>query len=88
MLRFIKENKEGIIIGGIAGYVAGKYFLGDIDLASISQTQSIIDPLISAGKSAIEIAKTKVVIVTTIIGMGIGVIVDNQIKEGWLGRWL
>ena len=86
--RIIRQNKEGIIIGAIVGYLFGKFFLNDIDVSSIIQTQSVIDSLISAGKSSVELAKSKVVLATTLLGAVMGFIVDSQLKEGFFRRWL
>ena len=83
----VATNKEGIIIGGIGGYLIGKFFFGDINLTALTETQGIIDPFISVGKSTIELAKTKVVIMTTLIGATLGAFIDNELKEGFLRRF-
>ena len=80
---FLGRNREGIIIGGIAGWLIGKFFIpSDFDFSVITQTQGILDPFISAGKSAIELAKTKVIWGTTIIGATLGAVLDEITPEG------
>lgn len=76
-INLLKKGKEGLIIGLIAGYVIGRWFLPDsLDLNAIAQTQSLIDVARTAGTTAIEFAKTKAIIGTMIIAGTIGFLVD------------
>jgi len=85
--KFLWENKEGIIIGGIIGYVVATRFLpSNFDISVVQQTQGVID-LVSSG-TPIEIAKTKVTWAFTIIGSAIGMVMDMNLKEGWYKKWL
>ena len=75
--QFWKNYKEGLIIGAISGYIVGRFFLPtDFDFSVIAQTSSIIDVLQGAGTTALEFAKTKVILTFTIIGAVLGTIVD------------
>ena len=86
--KFLTENKEGIIIGGIVGYIIGKYFLqGTIDLSSVTETQGIIDIISGTTKSTIELAKTKIVLASTIIGSFIGAYIDSILPEQDIKGW-
>lgn len=83
IFKLLKQNKEGIIIGAIIGWVVGKFFLpSDFDFSIVAQSQSIFDPLIESGKDTIELAKTKVTFATTLIGAGIGFVLDFFTTEG------
>ena len=78
----IKKNKEGIIIGGIIGWVVGKFFIPPgFDFSVIMQSQSLLDNFFSVGKTSIDIAKNKVIIATTIIGATLGYITDSLFPE-------
>lgn len=80
--RFFFENKEGIVIGGVVGYILGKYFLQDyFDMSIMGQTFGIIDVVKGATASTIELAKTKIIWASTIIGAVIGMILDNALPE-------
>lgn len=88
LMRFLKENKEGLIGGAIIGYVVGKFFIpSDFDFSVVAQSESIIDVAKSVGTTALEFAKTKVILATTIIGATLGAIVDSMFKEGAWRRW-
>tara|TARA_Y100000310_G_scaffold25289_1_gene24195 strand:- start:1114 stop:1395 length:282 start_codon:yes stop_codon:yes gene_type:complete len=83
--KILNENKEGIIIGAIAGYVIGSFFLPEsVQLNVVADSFGIIDNLKQASTTALEFAKTKVVVATTIIGATLGFVIDNQMKEGFL----
>ena len=80
--KYIYPNKEGMIIGGVIGYFIGKYFLVNlIDLPSINQTQGVLDFIMATKTSAIELAKTKLAIASSIIGASVGGYIDYQIPE-------
>lgn len=83
IIKILMENKEGIIIGGIIGYFLGKSVLLDmVDLSVIAQTQGIVDVVAGAGKSALELAKTKLIWASVAVGAVIGGYVDSLIPEG------
>lgn len=86
--KLLRENKEGIFIGGIVGFLAGNYFLPTFDLNVISQSFGVIDSIKPVSTTLIEFAKTKIMISSTIIGAIIGFIVDYNFKEGFIGRLL
>ncbi len=83
IIGLLRENKEGLILGAIAGWIVGKFIAPTfIDLSVLTQTQGILDPIISGGKSLVEIGKSKLTIMTTILGAGIGVVIDMLVPEG------
>lgn len=82
------ENKEGILLGAIAGYLIGRFMIpADFNFSVVAQSNSILDTFKSASTSAIEFAKTKVIWGTTIIGASLGGIIDSQLKEGFLKKF-
>lgn len=84
-MRFLRENKEGIIIGAIVGWAISRFVAPQfIDLSILTQTQGVLDPFISAGKSLTEIAKTKLTVILVVLGAGIGAAVDMAVPEGKL----
>lgn len=84
---FLWENKEGAIIGGIIGFVAGKWFLKSFGIdMSIFQEQGIIDTAISASKGTLEFAQQKAVWALTALGVFVGILGDMMLKEGWLKK--
>lgn len=81
---YILENKEGILVGALIGFIIAKFFFPqDIDITLIAQTQSIVDVFKSTGTTAIEFAKTKVMLGLIVISAFIGMILDSLLKEGW-----
>lgn len=91
IFKFFKRNKEGILIGGIIGFIIGKFFLeGFVDLNIIaSNTNSFLDVLNTAKSGTIELARTKIIWASSIFGAMIGAFVDESLPEGWLlGRLL
>ena len=87
--KILWENKEGIIIGIIVGDLTARYFLPQIiDFSMITQTQGIVDILSSAGKTTLEIAKTKLIWAGRIIGALVGLYIDSILPEKWYKRLL
>lgn len=85
--RFVWNNKEGILIGGLVGYLFSRFFLPDyINLNTIIQTQGLIDIITSS--SGIELAERKIRVAFTVIGATIGMVIDMNLKEGWYRKWL
>ena len=84
------EAKEGIIIGGLVGFLVYKFFLPEsINLTDISQTQSLVDIIKPATTSVIEFAKTKLFLGLIVIGATIGGLVDlYREKIPIVGEWL
>ena len=88
--KILWENKEGITLGAVVGYVMGRWFLPDIvDFSMVMQTEGIIDVVAGAGKSAMELAKTKIIWGSTFIGGLVGGYLDSLLPEGFLRkrRW-
>lgn len=87
--RFVFLNKEGILIGGLVGFIFAKFFLPEtFDFSMVQQTFGLMDVLKGAGTTTLEWAKTKVVWALTIFGAGFGLMIDNELKEGWWRKWL
>lgn len=87
--RFFWENKEGMIVGAIAGYLVYQFALpADFNFSMVTSTFGLIDTLSSVATSTIELAKTKVMWAFIIIGAGIGTAIDMSLKEGWYKKWL
>ncbi|MBI4029309.1 MAG: hypothetical protein HY376_03005 [Candidatus Blackburnbacteria bacterium] len=87
--QFIWENKEGAIIGGIAGY----FFIAPLltkDASALQNLEAVglIDVFKSASTSAIDFARTKALWTGTLIGVVIGIIMDMVMAEGWLKKLL
>ena len=79
---FLLVNKEGIIIGSLIGFLVGKFILPDmIDFSLMGQTFGLIDIIQEGSKSAGEIAKTKLVWASTILGGTIGLLIDMSLPE-------
>ena len=75
-------NKEGILIGAAVGFLVGKFILPDyVDMSMVAQTAGIVDVLQQGATSAVELAKTKIVWASTILGGAIGLIIDMGMKE-------
>ena len=82
LISFLNVNREGIIIGAIVGFLVGKFILPDyIDMSIVAQTAGIVDVLQSGATSAVELAKTKIVWASTILGAGFGLLIDMGMKE-------
>ena len=85
LTQFLKENKEGLIIGAVVGFVIGKWLLpSSFDLTPVAESQGIIDTFKSAGTTAIEFARTKIIWATTLLGTAVGGLIDSLFKEGYL----
>ncbi len=83
--KFFWENKEGFLIGGLAGFIFAKFFLPEtFDFSTVQQTFGLIDFIKGTAEQTIEVAKTKVVWGFTILGTFIGALIDNYLPEG---RW-
>ncbi len=88
LLRFLKENVEGILIGGAVGFIFAKFFLPEtFDFSMVQQTFGLMDVIKGTTETTLEWAKTKVIVAFTIIGSGIGLIIDMNLKEGWWRKW-
>ncbi len=79
--------KEGILIGGALGFIAGKWLLPNVfDLNSIAQAQSALDFIKPITTTIITFAKTKLIVATTLVGALAGAIIDDMVPEGFLKR--
>ena len=83
------ENKEGIILGGLIGFLLGKFVLPTtFDLQAIAQANSVLDFVKAGTSNIIEFAKTKIIIASTIVGSLAGGIIDNMMPERFvMKRW-
>ncbi len=71
------EAKEGIIVGGVIGFLVYKFLLPDsISIETIAQTQSMVDVIKPAATSVIEFAKARLMLSIIIIGAMIGGVID------------
>lgn len=77
IVQVLRQGSRGLIFGAIIGFIVGKFVAPTtVDLSVIVQSQAIFDPLISAGQTALEFARTKVVTASTLIGAAIGFVLD------------
>lgn len=88
IINFIKKNKMGLIVGAVVGYLMGRFvFPMYMEYSVIANTNSILDPLKSAGTTLLDFAKTKVIIVSTLFGAFVGGLIDSRVnQEKWLRR--
>ena len=89
--QFFKQNWQGMVAGAVGGVVL--YYVAPMlgyDLTPMTQqlvqTQSVADTFIATSKTAIEQAKTHLVISFAIIGAGVGTIIDYLVPENWWRR--
>jgi len=78
--KFVIKNKQGILVGALAG-LAGSWILGSMgaNLNFSLQSVGLVDQLISTGTTTAKIAQTKVAIAL----MSIGAVMGGLIWEKW-----
>ena len=84
----IKECKEGIFIGAVAGAIAGFFLFPDtVNMSGIANSYGMIDLLKPVfGVASLTWAKYKAIFACVFIGATVGGIIDYMLPEGWLKR--
>lgn len=85
---FIRKNKEGMILGGILGLIAGLIALGfGYNPAFTIQGYGAIDTALQ-NLSTIALSNVKFIVFITLLGILIGGIMDVILPEGWFRKWM
>lgn len=86
--QFIWQNKEGAIIGGLVGwFIIAPLITKDTQSVVALQSSGLIDVVKSASTTATEFAVAKAKWFAVFIGVIVGIVIDSQLKEGFMKDW-
>lgn len=78
--RFLKRNKEGVLIGGVMGAIAAYYLKAQgVNFLFAADSTGLIN-YVMTGASKIDLAFTKLFITYIIIGAAAGFVIDALIN--------